>query len=424
MDNLPSELVLRITTFVPLEDAVCLALCNRHLYNNVGRTANVLGALLFHHEAKRAVLQRLDEEADMKWQLGATFTEALIYCDDCSKVHSILPTPPIRPSWNECELSVNSNRIYPRLNGRVCGRNNKTFLHDEFSFSCVQFLVNLKRARQQSLVAHYANALKTQKRGGSISYPTALDFRVVVGQDANVYIRRQEWLSFPLNQKLYLTRSMDVFAVCAHQAFSTIHDEYADSSHAVDGIELCFKHINLTGLFPTALSDYVVVNTPAPWARFPLRSCEHCPSEYRLDFGVVSENQGALVLTKWMCLGDAQEALWEKHMETFGRGPFGIRMNTFQEETQRYEYEAGSVFKAFEGHDAQHRYRPRWNEAFARIAEEDLAISEIQRMDYGTQLGDIYRRYGTQIEGLARRIHELEDQRGFTHCAQDLGKER
>lgn len=361
------------------------------MYKHHGRNPRVIGHLLFDDGARWELLRRIDRDRDHRFELLASIQDLQEFeflCDECSLFHTALPqssnTDLLR---RKCYSMVTMNCMY--------------FI-ENFNFGIVHILGRLFRASQshperQRLLRDYLSTLFIVEKGSaslSKRQPTAIDFRIVCNpSDGNIYIRKQEWLAVfcPQRQcgdkeKRAKFQFPDAFGllhfwdVCCHLSWSMLRRRYAKE---LDSIERSLAHAKLLNVLPAASlldpSSTVVMNNNGTWANFPLWECESCPSEYRIDFGMIAIEQGTergperilgACMTKWMCLGDgrARDGLWSKHLNALNQWAlYSPSLRVTKPETSKPDFPHGSVFSAFEGHSDVSKYIPVWTTELEQV---------------------------------------------------------
>lgn len=187
------------------------------------------------------------------------------------------------------------------------------------------------------------------------------DFKVMVADNGYVYIRKQEWLPIPSTTPVAIPSEPEAQTICCHVNATNVpphlrrefsRAETALAYHKAQGeFKSLLNRSTATNLESLQITPKAFLHGEANdnWAHFRPRRCTRCPTEYRIDFGVVNKSLLAIVLTKWMCLGTAanrtssSSSLWVKH-----RDP-GAPL---------YDFVRGNIFEKYEGFADQRLYRP------------------------------------------------------------------
>lgn len=356
--KLPSEILLMIFDCLPLEGKVSLALCDRSFYE-FGKRHHVFGELRIDRKARQKFLEiyRLDH-----------INPYYVACGDCRTPHKVI--------HYARDYTRNSRKNKHRHCWKYEGLDNSAlYFHPKFGFGDVQVAARLHRRGELRALEKYIHGLWAQGKGTrSISEEPISeegdkgrssahiwDFKVAVANNNCVYVRKQEWLPFSSTTSVAIPAEKEAWTVCCHvntvKAIMRHEDEFklaetALGYHKAQG-EFSSLLNKSTGTIlkpvPATPKAFLHSDMSDNWAHFSLHQCRICPTEYRIDFGVVSKSLFAIVLTKWMCLGVASHrrssssSLWVKHLDTGA---------------QPYSFEHGSVFEKYEGYADQRLYRP------------------------------------------------------------------
>lgn len=369
----------------------CLSLTTKFLYRHLGKHPRVVGRLFFDDGARWELLRRIDRDRDQKFESILSIRDLQEFeflCDECSMFHPALPQNTRADQLRrKCYSMVSMNCMY--------------FI-DNFNFGIVHILGRLFRASKdnpdrQQLLRDYLSTIFIVEKGStnlSKSQPTVIDFRIVCNpSDGNIYIRKQEWLAVSCPQQHCDSKERrarfqfpDAFGllhfwdVCCHLSWSMLRRRYTKE---LDSVERSLAHAKLLNTLPSAdimdSGSTAMLNKDNTWANFPLYECESCPSEYRIDFGMIATERDTrkererilfACMTKWMCLGDgkSRDGLWSKHLNSLNQWAwYSPSTRIAKSGTSKPEFPRGSVFKAFEGHSEVSKYTPTWTTELEQV---------------------------------------------------------
>ncbi|KAK5943401.1 hypothetical protein PMZ80_004408 [Knufia obscura] len=362
LTDLPVELLCEIADLLSKEDAVSFALCTRTLYGNVGKKKQLLGRLVFDDKARERFLDAYRRDRSPE----------LMSCGGCHFLH-IVPQRESGP-W------------YQDRDKRKCGdiereEASDDHFHEGFGFGDVQVLAEMERRTRGDALCetrrdHYAMQLynylnQTSSYGWLHTFAKGFlfDFRVGVGSDGDVYVRKQEWYVVPRDESQFTSISVknetNSWMVCGHltsRDFRKVHA--SDIENSEKALRFLKIHNTLSGVEKEVADSHVklTVNADSTWAHLGLHQCKYCPTEYRLDLGTASDSVLGIVLPKWMRLGSGrsrEDGLWPKHLRP-----------SFLDRPVPYTFEAGSIMAAFEGVPDQELYRPSWHTGLEQMREQ------------------------------------------------------
>ncbi|KAK5939840.1 hypothetical protein PMZ80_008222 [Knufia obscura] len=409
LTDLPTEIFLEMVPYAATQDMVCLSLCNKDLYRRLGRTSRIVGNLFRDDDAKERLLERLAQDMYIVTEVADLTRNPLTLCEACLILHSV-PYPVSGGIEDELNSTRTRRTLNPEKRRKRCQRRciaDPDILHNQFGFGHVRVLGQLFRADAIDQLHQYIDRMTVQKRGQSVGYRTAFDFRAAVRDDGNVYIRKQEWILIDKDDiSLPWEHLQDGMQVCAHVKWSKFHGQ---NDNDIDTIERALKHLKVCGDLPSwGFARFTMANEEKTWAHQPLQQCEHCPSEYRLDFGAVSESDMAVVLTIWMCLGEGKSMVEGVFPKIFTGGADSWGYLRDEDRPKKYEFVPGSVVQAFQGHTSHddRSYKPEWNDSLQQACSAGLDIYEVSTRDYKQQFENIYDKLGwkrdTQAFSLTR----------------------
>ncbi|KAK5958825.1 hypothetical protein OHC33_000668 [Knufia fluminis] len=330
--QLPIEVWQRIADHLAVEDAVCLSLCTKNLYDLVGKKKTVLGRLIFDDEARMSLLRILHRDMN----------PTLMLCEACIFIHPV----PQREEGYECYRS--KKRKCKQVDD---SESSGTWFQKCFGFGDVQVAAELYRRGDQTALEEYLQQLSAQQCN-RFGQNFVIDFRVKVAPNGRVYIRKQEWYPLLNQQWINMPTESSSLDVCIHMAGHTFRLEHAAD---IDTAEKSIRHLKVLQCLRS--QPGLSLNEQSTWGHLPLRRCKYCPTEYRLDFGVLSETESTIVLTKWMCLGEGKtraDDLWIAHFShKYGN-------------TATYQWEQGAILEAF-GDGEIEQYRPEWSEDLEKV---------------------------------------------------------
>lgn len=369
LTDLPMEILRALADIMPTEDAVSFALSVRKMYENMA--PKVFTRLVHDDQARTEFLNAYRRDRSPQ----------LISCAVCHSLHAV----PQRES---------GDRLIDREK-RKCGdvendEQSNVYFHDRFESGDVQVLAEisrrsvlatLKTSRQQYARQLTAYIKQTASRGrsrylGSFVY----DFQVTVGTDGDVYVRKQEWFVVASDKNKFtssfIKQDLYSWTVYGHLSSGNLWQQHADETEAA---EKALRGLKVQGALSDAAEDpgsstlSMTVNPDCTWAHLPLHQCRHCPTEYRLDVGAVSDSLLGVVLTKWMQLGKGQSrgsGIWPKHLESKSYGSLPTP----------YAFEPGSIMVAFEGAGDEHRHQPKWHSGLEQSEHGPQQISTVRML--------------------------------------------
>lgn len=314
-----------------MEDAVSLSLCTRDTYAHLGKQAHVLGKLIDEDEVRLRFLKTLQEDLDPH----------LMMCEKCLWIHKVPQRAQNWTTWSRPDLKCTVDD-----RDEDCEED----LHRYFGFGDVQVLAGLRRRGLEEALVKYQRRLAKQFMGYNSANDFINDFQVRLSSDGQVYARRQEWFPIHSFHRAVLSDTSHTFNVCKHVNYHTIRELRAQQ---IDLAEKRVKHYRVLGYLQSSTPE-AIVNDELDWGWTPLFRCKYCKTAYRFDFGLVSKatSMCAIVLTKWMCLGDGKSrysGLWKHYRsETYDSHPLS--------------FQAGTVYAGFEGTTREADYRPKWTE--------------------------------------------------------------
>lgn len=346
LTDLPIEILRCIADQLSKEDTVAYAICNKKLYKNVGRKRQLLGQLVWDDAARSRFLNVYRRD----------ISPFLMSCGSCHFLHRVPQLE--KTSWRQfqdrrkcCDVEHNEQST--------------EYFHSGFGFGCVQVAAELYRRGLAKELFELSYAVSATKRLQSNDL-IVFDFAMAVCE-GKVYIRKQEWYLLPSTDSVSLPLKYGTWLVCGH-----IDQKYMKENHK-DDIEIAEKALryqkiegNLRGA--PEVSGKLTIASDQQSAYLPLHQCQFCPTEYRIDLGRLGfvqkkKKQLAIVMTKWMCLGDGQSRTqgsdWRLHLKQ----PYITFVPT------RYIFESLSVFGMFEGKFDVNRYQPRWHKGLTKALE-------------------------------------------------------
>ncbi|OAF55485.2 hypothetical protein VC83_08376 [Pseudogymnoascus destructans] len=299
--ELPLELICHIASSLPLESVGSLSLSCLHLYSCL--KMKYLQPL---KEAEYSVMNRFLclLERDLP---------AYIVCPECNKLHYM----PFAERHLASELY--SSPSGDSLKCRIADSKGHYVGGIPGGFSSTIFRMAMKSHRQGKdtttllRLLSYRNMDKYQI--GFVELHTA-EARICDGSicDGSLFVREQKVFMIPPSEKTPLPWSGG-FGICRHIALTEMSDLYwwgirVPQADEIDGYE------NKQGII----------------------YCQHCHTEFRVDFKSYGEAGNALFITQWMDLGQGRDA------NDFKRR---IRLNG-SERRKKVTYQRGSICAAFE----------------------------------------------------------------------------
>ena len=298
---LPVDCIANIVQQLPIADAASLALCTRGLHAHIAKQPGILGALIYDDVARKDLLERL--RRDM--QQGVY----LMSCEICQHPH---PVP---------QRQGKEKKVKWKCDNQECEEASQHYFHAGFGFGDVQVLNQLHRKGDHDALSSYLN--KISGTVVSSKSPYARVFAVTVATDGHVYVRRQEWCLFTSRQSKvqfpgaeFLSRRFDL---CCHIT-NELGDEKFRQKHSndIEDIEKGLRFLKMFGRLPE-WHDGRIRRSDSVWKTTNLWECESCPTQYQFDYGSVGhDGVAAIVLTKWMYLGDAENRFsgaWRRHCQ-------------------------------------------------------------------------------------------------------------
>lgn len=303
-------------------------MCNKKLYQQIGKGEQVLVKLILDDEARKLFLMALRRDVDVR----------LVYCDDCHFLHR-LP--------NDLELPKSLRGVRYRCAVSEIKEKSQTWFHSGFGFGNVQIASEMNR-RRSPLLSSYLDKEMAQQGFYNTRSAIVYDFTAKVLEDNWVVIRKQEWVLFSQTDIIQLIDDDKTFNICAHFAYGYFRKAHpGDISAAEKGLR-CIK---VGGDVPPSKDVFV----RDKWAHLELHQCRYCPTDFRLDFGFIAPSCYAVVLTKWMVLGQGESrttGLWPLH---------------FSSHRRVYSQQPGDNFSMFEGDTNQNDYQPLWTKRLGAL---------------------------------------------------------
>ncbi|TAQ88925.1 hypothetical protein B7494_g2783 [Chlorociboria aeruginascens] len=263
--KLPLELILHISSYLPPESGATLALTCYALYSCLE-----MQCLPPLKKAECSVVNRFLHLLDRD-------LPGHLLCPHCNKFHSMSLAETHLPSRQQSLASQ------PRL---ACWKADSedyvsVVIHDRFSSTI--FRMAMKAHRQGHDTANFTNLLSNREEN-----PFRVGFRELHSatariQDGSLLVRNQTVFMIPSSKKLPLPWSIRI-RICNHIRFGLPSQLYKDGiqiPHS-DAIE---TYENKQGII----------------------YCEHCHTEFRIDFKSYGEDGNAMFVTTWIDLGDGRD---------------------------------------------------------------------------------------------------------------------
>jgi hypothetical protein len=263
--KLPPELILHIASYLPPESAASLALSCHALHSCLG-----LQCLQPLKKAECSVLNGFLRLLDRD-------LPGHLLCPHCNKFHSMSSAEAHLPSRRTSLTSKPSLACWKADSGTDV----KMATH--FEFSSTIFRMAMKAHRQGHDTANLINLLSYGTmnfvRSGFIEQCSA----TVRIQDGSLLVREQRVFMIPSSQKLPLPWHGGI-DICPHIQFATMLGLYKygiqiPHSDAIEGYE------NRQGII----------------------YCEHCYTEFRVDFKGYGRAGNAMFVTRWMDIGEGRD---------------------------------------------------------------------------------------------------------------------
>ena len=362
--TLPVEIWQTIMDHLPAEDAVSLSLSCRDVYTSMGNKTNMYGLLFCQTDRKLAFLESLRRDLSPYFML----------CEECCLLHWVPQT----------SGGYGSNKRPRKCNKAEMLERSDQFFHNQFGFGNVQVIAELNRRKEftrenASALAKYLSALARQNYG-YLTKSFVCDFEASIAANGQVYIRKQEWLPLLSTETVNIPdEQYNTIYVCRHltdSAFRTKHRrDLATAERSISHLKSlkCLPEpvkFSIDSHDCTSSRPQFHINADSSWAHGELWQCSNCATEYRFDWGEVplaehvwtsKKSSGplyAIVVTKWMCLGDGGSSREKGAWRDFRSEKYD-RLGHY--------YQPGSIFSGFEQHTKQCDYRPRFNHGLARL---------------------------------------------------------
>lgn len=297
--KLPPELFLLIADYLSVEEGASLSLTCYSLYSCLGKQC--LESL---KEAEHLIMNRFLHflERDLPTH---------IVCPHCNQLHSVFFAENHHlPSKTDVETSK------PWLACRLADFNGGLESGLYIGFSSTIFRMAMKAHRQghesTKLLSLLSYGTKTIFNWGFVEQRTA----TVRIQDGSLLVREQRVFMVPFSHKVPVPWCGSM-AICSHIFFVTMSDLYlygiqVPLANEIEGYE------NRQGLI----------------------HCEHCHTEFRIDFKSYGKAGNAMFLTRWMDVGEGRDISDYK---------FRSRLRWIEETSwKKIAFRRGSICAAFE----------------------------------------------------------------------------
>jgi hypothetical protein len=263
--KLPLELILYIASYLPPELAASLALSCHALYSCLE-----IQCLQPLKKAERSVVNEF-------LRLLARDLSGHLLCPHCSKFHSMSLAETHLPSRR---TSLNSK---PLLACWKADLGSDIKMATYFKFSSTIFRMAMKTYRQghdtTNLINHLSYGTTTFARSGFVEQCSA----IVRIQDGSLLMREQRVFMIPPSQKLPLPWHGGI-DICPHIQFATMLGLYKY------GIQIPYSD---------TIQGYE--------NRQGIIYCEHCYTEFRVDFKGYGRAGNAMFITRWMDIGEGRD---------------------------------------------------------------------------------------------------------------------
>jgi hypothetical protein len=308
--KLPLELVLLIASYLPLESAASFSLSCYSLYS--GLETECLQPL---KEAENSVVYGF-------LRLLERDLPAHILCPHCNKFHSMSFAEGhllsqryslairhwrawfLEPAWLACWIA--DSKTFARRG-----------IYDGFSETIFRMAMKAHRQGHDTtkLLSLLSYGTDYIMHAGFVEQRTA----TVRIQDGSLLIREQRVFMIPSSQKLPLPWYYS-FAICPHIFFPT--------TGFLDRDMIRPSHTDETERYKN---------------RYGIIYCEHCYTEFRIDFKSYGEVGTAMFITRWMDLGEGRDA-----SDLKWRCRIVVIQTEFRKSWTNVKFRRGSICAAFE----------------------------------------------------------------------------
>ncbi|OBT95567.1 hypothetical protein VE01_05982 [Pseudogymnoascus verrucosus] len=298
LSQLPPELLLRITTYLPPTSAASFALCTKRLHALL--CIPYLRCKNGHAPFSKAEFLRLLERDLPDY----------IVCYYCEKLHSIKRAGRHVKFTKRCDSKVNEAM--------------RTYIHPRFSYVVFQMLMKRHRQDPSRDLSSLLNLLSYNEWSWIGPDETKTTARIV---DGSLLLRQQHTLLVHPNNDMCFTH--DNIMICPHIA--QLRCKINCSASGAERYSMCYTgdrvDIDRT---PTSVECECCSQRgktdEGSWSG--LIRCRDCATEFRIDTLGVGKAGKAFVVTRWKDLGegrDGEDPVWRGHVERRGGGGVGRR---------------------------------------------------------------------------------------------------